>query len=49
MKQKLTYEQFQYVTMIRELPNLLVIHMVVNEAENRELLLGILKIIGDIN
>ncbi len=49
MKQKLTYEQFQYITMIRELPNFLDIHMVVNEAENQELLLGILKIIDDIN
>ena len=49
MKEKLTYEQFQYVTMIRELQNLPDIHMVVNEAENRDLLLGILKIIGAIN
>ena len=45
MQKELTKDQFNYVTVVRELKDLSDIHLVLNEAETRDTLLDILQVI----
>ena len=44
MKKELSEEQFIYATIVRELKDLPDIHLVLNEANTRDILMDILKI-----